>query len=124
MIAIVRVTAPPEFSAKGAVAMQEVLESIRAGVDARRLRDIVVRRQSTLQMVRQALKQMFHRKCAYCESRYGTTSPVDIEPYLPKGGVKKQMGTTHCTMPGWRSSGTISRTCRGLFCGLDRRLLA
>lgn len=37
--------------------------------------------------VRRSLENVFHGKCAYCESRYATTAPVDIEHYRPKGRV-------------------------------------
>lgn len=33
------------------------------------------------------LERLFHKKCAYCESKYAAVSPVDIEHYRPKGGV-------------------------------------
>ncbi len=34
-----------------------------------------------------ALERMFEGKCAYCESPYGRTQPVDIEHWRPKAGV-------------------------------------
>lgn len=37
--------------------------------------------------VKQALNQLFHFKCAYCESYYGATQPVDVEHFRPKGAV-------------------------------------
>ncbi|KTT65393.1 HNH endonuclease [Sphingomonas sanguinis] len=37
--------------------------------------------------VRLALEQLFHGKCAYCETSYSATAPVDIEHYRPKGAV-------------------------------------
>jgi hypothetical protein len=37
--------------------------------------------------VRQALNQLFHGKCAYCESTYAATAPVDVEHYRPKGRI-------------------------------------
>lgn len=37
--------------------------------------------------VRHALDALFHGKCAYCESRYDVSGPVDIEHYRPKGEV-------------------------------------
>lgn len=37
--------------------------------------------------VKQALDKLFHGKCAYCESFYAGTQPVDVEHYRPKGGV-------------------------------------
>ncbi len=37
--------------------------------------------------VRQALDLLFHKKCAYCESYYGATQPVDVEHFRPKGAI-------------------------------------
>lgn len=37
--------------------------------------------------VRHGLEALFHGKCAYCESRYDVSGPVDIEHYRPKGGI-------------------------------------
>lgn len=39
--------------------------------------------------VKLALHQLFHGKCAYCESRISGTQPTDIEHYRPKGGVQE-----------------------------------
>lgn len=39
--------------------------------------------------VRTALDQLFHGKCAYCETSYAASAPVDIEHYRPKGGVSE-----------------------------------
>jgi uncharacterized protein (TIGR02646 family) len=36
-----------------------------------------------------ALNAEFHGKCAYCESVYEATAPVDAEHYRPKGGYVK-----------------------------------
>ena len=38
--------------------------------------------------VRQAVNQLFYGKCAYCESTYLATAPVDVEHYRPKGRIK------------------------------------
>lgn len=37
--------------------------------------------------VRHALEQLFFGKCAYCETRYDVSGPVDIEHFRPKGEV-------------------------------------
>ncbi len=37
--------------------------------------------------VRDALRKMFHGKCAYCESKIAGTQDTDIEHYRPKKGV-------------------------------------
>ena len=38
--------------------------------------------------VKAALADVFGGKCAYCESRYDRTQPVDVEHYRPKSEVK------------------------------------
>lgn len=37
--------------------------------------------------VKEALKKLFHGKCAYCESNFRHISPEDIEHWRPKGAV-------------------------------------
>ena len=39
--------------------------------------------------VKTALDALFHGKCAYCESFYSKTQPVDVEHYRPKGEVEQ-----------------------------------
>ena len=39
--------------------------------------------------VKHALHQLFHGKCAYCESRYAGTQPMDVEHWRPKGLVNE-----------------------------------
>lgn len=34
------------------------------------------------------LRDLFKKKCAYCESKFEAVSPMDIEHYRPKGAVK------------------------------------
>jgi len=38
--------------------------------------------------VKLRLEQMFHGKCAYCESSYSSTAPVDVDHYRPKGAIE------------------------------------
>ena len=42
--------------------------------------------------VKDELDQIFHGKCAYCESAYAATHPVDVEHYRPKGPVDGVVG--------------------------------
>jgi 5-methylcytosine-specific restriction endonuclease McrA len=37
----------------------------------------------------QAINKLFAYKCAYCESSYGPTQPVDVEHYRPKAKVEE-----------------------------------
>ncbi len=38
--------------------------------------------------VKERLEALFHGKCAYCETVYASSAPVDIEHYRPKGAVE------------------------------------
>ena len=40
-----------------------------------------------LRSVKDALEAMFHGKCAYCETFYASTQPLDVEHFRPKGAV-------------------------------------
>ena len=44
------------------------------------------------QTVKDALTDLFHGKCAYCESFYGATQPMDVEHWRPKGQVETPKG--------------------------------
>ncbi|WP_455270905.1 hypothetical protein [Rhizobium herbae] len=37
--------------------------------------------------VKRRLEELFHGKCAYCESYYAGQAPVDVEHYRPKGSI-------------------------------------
>ena len=39
------------------------------------------------QEIKDALAELFHGKCAYCETPYAATQPVDVEHFRPKAGV-------------------------------------
>lgn len=49
--------------------------------------------------VKEVLENLFHHKCAYCESKYAATQPVDVEHYRPKGEVICSNGA--CQKPGY-----------------------
>jgi uncharacterized protein (TIGR02646 family) len=42
--------------------------------------------------VKEALERLFRGKCAYCESRYAGTQPMDVEHWRPKGEVHTEDG--------------------------------
>lgn len=42
--------------------------------------------------VKQALDRLFHGKCAYCETRYGGSQPMDVEHWRPKGLAHRDNG--------------------------------
>jgi uncharacterized protein (TIGR02646 family) len=37
--------------------------------------------------VKEIIERLFHGKCAYCESKYEATQPMDVEHYRPKGAI-------------------------------------
>ncbi|MEZ2649676.1 hypothetical protein ACBQ17_15980 [Bacillus wiedmannii] len=39
--------------------------------------------------VKEKLNNLFHGKCAYCESKYGHLHPMDVEHFRPKGSVQQ-----------------------------------
>jgi hypothetical protein len=43
--------------------------------------------------VKRALEALFHGKCAYCETFFANSAPVDVEHYRPKGRVAED--TSH-----------------------------
>jgi uncharacterized protein (TIGR02646 family) len=43
----------------------------------------------------EALGRLFRGKCAYCESRYAATQPVDVEHFRPKGGYVERDPATN-----------------------------
>ena len=47
--------------------------------------------------VREALREMFHGKCAYCESKIAGSQDTDVEHYRPKKGVAEadEAGVAH-----------------------------
>lgn len=48
--------------------------------------------------IKKALHNLFYGKCAYCESRYAGTQPMDVEHWRPKGEVHLEDGTV---IPGY-----------------------
>lgn len=45
-----------------------------------------------LDEVKRALERLFHGKCAYCETYYSSSQPMDVEHYRPKGAVAEDKG--------------------------------
>lgn len=42
--------------------------------------------------IKDRLHELFHGKCAYCESTYEATQPMDVEHFRPKGGYVVEVG--------------------------------
>ena len=88
MIHVERTLPPPPTLLPNEPARRE-LEKLHALIDAGELSrqrrfDFKVYRHPS---VREALTQLFHGKCAYCEAKVSVTQPVDVEFFRPKAGV-------------------------------------
>lgn len=44
------------------------------------------------QIAKDELNEIFHKKCAYCESRYAHVTPMDVEHFRPKNGYLDPSG--------------------------------
>jgi uncharacterized protein (TIGR02646 family) len=90
------------FIDRSAVQMPEILDRAKSSVAQEEWREakafysipLEQRRQRRFQFrlvrdssVRKALDELFHGKCAYCETSVRASSLTDIELYRPKGGV-------------------------------------
>ena len=91
------VTAPTDLTDKegiGQVELAEVVAWIQAGRGAERPKF----RAYKVASVGLALEKLFAGKCAYCESRYTKTQPVDVEHWRPKAEVEGDDGKA---LPGY-----------------------
>jgi len=80
---------PTSLSKKGAKAAQERAAVLKfftaaANVGVRYTGDFQAYKERD---VVEALNEIFRQKCAYCESPYKATQPVDVEHYRPKNAV-------------------------------------
>ncbi|MBY3101151.1 endonuclease [Rhizobium laguerreae] len=57
----------------------------KAGPDAAKAFEFARYKESAVKV---ELERLFHGKCAYCESFFASTQPVDVEHYRPKGEVE------------------------------------
>lgn len=78
---------PPELDGPDSVGMKEQNEAIRFYTDPN-WDDNEKFKFKAYKKAKGALNELFHFKCAYCESKYEATAPVDVEHYRPKGAVK------------------------------------
>jgi hypothetical protein len=51
--------------------------------------------------VKAVLEKLFHNKCAYCESYYSDTQPLDVEHWRPKGAVDPEPYEGSEALPGY-----------------------
>jgi len=75
---------PPELAARGAAELGDA--RVHFGEPANRGKPFSFAAYK-LTEVKDALNDTFRFKCAYCESYYGATQPLDVEHFRPKSGV-------------------------------------
>lgn len=75
---------PPDLLAKGAAELVEARAHFgNAALEGKPFGFGVYK----LTPVKDTLNATFHFKCAYCESYFGATQPLDVEHFRPKSGV-------------------------------------
>ena len=84
MIRVKLPTPPPELLDKGAAELAKAREHFgNAAMTGKSFPFAAYK----LDPVKDALNVTFHFKCAYCESFFGATQPLDVEHFRPKSGV-------------------------------------
>ena len=76
---------PPELLVKGAAELAEAQAHFGNAALKGKAFDFGAYK---LTPVKDALNETFHFKCAYCESSFAATQPLDVEHFRPKSGVK------------------------------------
>ncbi len=75
---------PPELVEQGATELEEARAHFHDPANAGKPFPFGAYK---LTQVKDALNITFHFKCAYCESYFGATQPLDVEHFRPKSGV-------------------------------------
>lgn len=78
---------PPDLTEKEAKELEKAAEYFALAPQDREGVKKVQFKAYKLASVKAQLEKLFGGKCAYCESFYSSTAPVDIEHYRPKGKV-------------------------------------
>lgn len=81
------VKAPKELTDKTSVGRTEREEAIRFFAKKNNRNQSFKFAAYKNKAVKDALNGLFHFKCAYCESDFSATAPVDVEHYRPKSAV-------------------------------------
>ncbi|WP_065321300.1 HNH endonuclease family protein [Tritonibacter mobilis] len=84
-----REMAPEDLEEKGA---EELEEAIRHFENDPPNPDSFPFKRYKLKSVKDALERIFHGKCAYCETFYASSQPLDVEHFRPKGAVSGEVG--------------------------------
>lgn len=92
MRAVRRGTKPPPAAlatrSKTGTELERVRDHMAAALPAGAKRKAFPFRAYKADAVKARLEELFHGKCAYCESLYASQAPVDVEHFRPKGEVE------------------------------------
>lgn len=83
MIHVDRIATPASLDGRNSVGGVETREAIEAHEKGQEIEFKAYKRDDVVQ----ALRTMFHKKCAYCEFNYAAGGPEDVEHFRPKGAV-------------------------------------
>lgn len=83
MIHVKRGLAPPSLNGANSLGEQEKKEAIKAHAAGEKIEYVVYKRKDVIK----ALRELFNKKCAYCEFNYAAGGPEDIEHFRPKLAV-------------------------------------
>ena len=115
MIHVERLLLPPELQVGLREASDKVIARYRAFVSDPQKR-FDVSRYDAWRPTREFLKQVFHGKCAYCESRVGATGADHVDHFRPKGNALGLDGQSHpfhyvWFANTWENLYLVCRTC-------------
>jgi len=123
------------FVNRAALPVPEVLRSERARLATEKVRALLLSSdQDHLEQLRvtldpvfwrgakPALLQLFHGKCAYCESAIAATQPGDIEHFRPKEGAESLKGERDQTHYSWLAYDWDNILISCIDCGRRRKL--
>ena len=92
MIKVDQPKTPPQILRdKGEIEKQKAIKHYEALTDGESKKRFTFSVYSDEQ-VKGALNELFHGKCAYCETFYASSQPMDIEHWRPKGGYEEENG--------------------------------
>ncbi|MAY32160.1 MAG: HNH endonuclease [Rhodovulum sp.] len=84
-----REAAPEDLEEKGAEELEQAIQHFENDPPNP---DSFAFKRYKLKSVKDALERIFHAKCAYCETFYASSQPLDVEHFRPKGAVAGENG--------------------------------
>lgn len=80
---------PEDLNEKGAAELEKAIQHFESNPPNP---DSFSFQRYKLKSVKDALERIFHGKCAYCETFYASTQPLDVEHFRPKSAVAGETG--------------------------------